>query len=536
AILTALKAGRQVKQLLFPPDELQKQVTETLRTVFYSAHERDRWTWSQGEAKKVFVTSNKQVFLTTSGQANQGTTLLNLQNNTLPIRSEMDSKVIFSPQGDKVAFIELPPSNNSQILLFNWNGEPLAPPMEAADATFTPNGELLLIKNDDFGNVLVLNQQNQWIDKFEGIGQQQILGYDFNSHQLVTSTASESDPDDDIIQVWGKDGSRQLLQSQDPSGMRVLGITPENAVFSSNGKTLLILGYNINYSDFEFWQYEEFCDSLVSRCWLDNWGDTASSNAAPRSDSAGILGSVDVVNPNYGSNKELVAVAIGETISLLNENGLLINELGGSIGRLIDVTFSPDGRLLATVGDDRFVRLWDLQSSQPKKINEFNSQITQIRDVDLSNDGKYLAIVDENGSSRLWAIQEDEFNEIRLAIQEINAIAFSPDGQSLATAGKDGFIRIWNLQGAKKQEFNTKLATAEGTEGIRDIIFTPDGQSILVDETLWSLSDHSQVAALRSSVASKPTGESLYVVEQEDGGGSTFLLKNLEGVSLAEFQ
>jgi len=577
ALLTALRAGRQFKQLFFPPDELQEQVTETLRTVFYSANERDRWTWDQGEAKEVFVTPNKQMFLTTSNETDPGQIrLLDLKNNTSPIRLEGNSKAIFNPQGDQVAFIEESLSNNieeslsdnRQILLFNLGGEPLTPPMEAADAIFSPNGELLLIKNDDSGNVRVLNRQDQLIDQFNGIGQQEILGYNFDSHQLVTSIENDLKSDDYIIQVWNQEGSKKVLQSQDASGIPILGILPKSTVFSSNGQALLILGWDgVDSSDFELWQYQEFCGLLVSPCWSD-------SN---RPHSSGNLDSVDVVNPNYGSNKELVAVAAEGTISLSNEYGQLIDELGGSLGRLQDVTFSHDGRLLASVGDDRLVRLWELQGSQPRRINEldeqfqdvsfssgkgqfvifqqdgtiklwnfngkllleFHSQITQIKDIDLSNDGKYLAIVDENGSSHLWTIQNDKLSAIPLSIQGINAITFSPNSQDLATAGKDGFVRVWNLQGAKQQELDTKLITTEGDQGIRDIVFTPDGQSIIINETLWSLNDHSQVATLDtsgSSVVFKPSGEGLYVVNGGDGGSDVFRLENLQGVPLVEFQ
>jgi hypothetical protein len=121
-------------------------------------------------------------------------------------------------------------------------------------------------------------------------------------------------------------------------------------------------------------------------------------------------------------------------------------------------------------------------------------------------------------------------------MQEINSISFSPDNQRLATAGRDGFIRIWNLQGVRQQEFNTKLTTTEGNQGISNIIFTPDGQSIVIDNTLWNLNDQSQRETFRKNVVFKSTGEVLSVVEQEGGGGSTFLLQDSQGASLGEFE
>jgi WD40 repeat protein len=109
----------------------------------------------------------------------------------------------------------------------------------------------------------------------------------------------------------------------------------------------------------------------------------------------------------------------------------------------------------------------------------------------LSPDGRTLATVHDDKRVRLWDIASHEMIALEGDPLLPSALAFSPDGQTLATCvGEDG-IRLWNtVTGASL----ARLATS-----CTDVTFSPDGASLAVaaggDVTVWDIASHKPVTA-----------------------------------------
>jgi WD40 repeat protein len=144
------------------------------------------------------------------------------------------------------------------------------------------------------------------------------------------------------------------------------------------------------------------------------------------------------------------------TIVLWNSSrdALLTRNLLGHSNLVRSVAVSPDGKTLASAGDDKSVNLWntiDWSKKMPLK------HPYAVSSLDFSPDGKMLAAatcgsVDEDntcdeGEVRLWYTETIERPPKLLTGHAgwVNTVAFSPNGKTLATGGADGQVLLWDV-------------------------------------------------------------------------------------------
>src|SRR5262249_27725333 len=118
------------------------------------------------------------------------------------------------------------------------------------------------------------------------------------------------------------------------------------------------------------------------------------------------------------------------------------------------VTFAPDGKTVASMGQDGFIRLWDPATG--KGIRQFGgrrSVETSVWAMTLSPDGSLAADLgsDKDAPVCLWDCKTGAAVPWPAKHASwVTAMAFTPDGKALATAEQDGSVHLRDLATGKE--------------------------------------------------------------------------------------
>jgi WD40 repeat protein/tetratricopeptide (TPR) repeat protein len=167
--------------------------------------------------------------------------------------------------------------------------------------------------------------------------------------------------------------------------------------------------------------------------------------------------------------------------------------LRGHASTVTVVAFSPDGKLLASIGIGRTIILWNLASRQPL-ATLFTAYTKYVTSVALSPDGKTMATGTAENAIILWDLASRQPLGAPLTGHNsiVRSVAFSPNGTILASGSEDHTIILWDL--ASRQPITPPLAGHKGS--INSIVFSPNGEILASgsqDETiiLWDISVNS---------------------------------------------
>ena len=211
----------------------------------------------------------------------------------------------------------------------------------------------------------------------------------------------------------------------------------------------------------------------------------------------------------------------GDTLRLWNLDTM--KEIGALIGHsdwVSSVTFSPDGKALASVGGrrgDRELVLWDVEG---RREIAWYEHISDDISISFSPDSKTLASMSyDYGAVYLWDVATGKKENITVTrhTDDVTTASFSPDSKTLASGGKDETVRLWDV------ETRTEIGTLNGHAGwVTSVSFSPVRDSDMLasggyDGTvrLWDVKDPSEIATLTGhtdsvrSVIFSPNGKRL---------------------------
>ena len=119
--------------------------------------------------------------------------------------------------------------------------------------------------------------------------------------------------------------------------------------------------------------------------------------------------------------------------------------LSGHTDDVNSVTFSSDGKSLASGSDDKTVKLWDLQTGGA--IKTFSGHTELVISVSISVDSGTIASGSFDNMIRLWNTQTGECCCVIDQPTRVNLVKFSPTNPQLFLSGSNCEVWQWDLSG-----------------------------------------------------------------------------------------
>jgi WD40 repeat protein len=140
----------------------------------------------------------------------------------------------------------------------------------------------------------------------------------------------------------------------------------------------------------------------------------------------------------------------------------------------VNVAFSPDGRRLATGGEENTVKIWDVHSGRDvqdgRELPTLRGHNGDVYAVAFSpdDDGRWIASAGEDSAVKVWDSRTGKLvHSFRGHTSVVTSVAFSPDGRWLVSGSRDHTVKVWDL---------TELDEVAGRQQIQPTEKVPSSQ------------------------------------------------------------
>jgi WD40 repeat protein len=491
ALLVGLDAAKRSKSQIWGNANSQKQaeMQATLGQSLYWTRERNRLEGHQDIVQSVSFSPDGEILATASYDntvklwRSDGSLIATLQGHTQPVMS-----VSFSPDGQMIAS----GSQDGTVRLWDRNGKLIwfikAHNSSVFSVRFSPDGKTIATGSED-KTAKLWGLNGRFLKTLSGHrGWVRQVSFTPDGNRIVTIS------EDTTVNLWTRDG--KLLKTLTGHTRAV-----KSADFSPDGQILATASQD---KTVKLWNPE---------------GQLLKTLPHPE----------QLYSVSFSSNGTIASGSFDGKVTLWTRDGTRLETWASHEGRIPSVDFSPDGRILATAGNDHSIKLWQVNRSWLTVLVGHENFANSAK---FSPDGKRVVSAGSDHTVRLWSTQGKLLSTLRGHTDKVLGVSFSPDGRTIASASFDKTIRLWSTDGKL-------LRTLPGHQDIVNTVnFSPDGQIIVCasdDKTarLWSL-DGKQLKILRGhssavlSASFSPNGKIIATASDD----RTVKLWTLDGTEL----
>jgi WD40 repeat protein/serine/threonine protein kinase len=426
--------------------------------------------------------------------------LANRTSRVLPFDTSRVRRLVFSPTGDRLAAL----GTGGQIRIFDVADRREVRTIQGPDpfsATFTPDGTQLVLplskpKGRGLLEVWDLAAGRQASEVAVAVPVEEVV---FSPTGLAAGRGH-----DGTVRLW-TDRWRELPPLQAHTGL-VVGLR-----FSRDGARMATLG--LGDLTAKLWDMTKSPPELIAAAREDagfparqGWGLSINPDGDRVAVSHGAVWCWD-----FGRNPPRLAWDAkfpGTGVAFTPDGNELLVSCRDSVVRALDpatgaeravlrghenwvaaVAVAPDGKTVASAGDDQTVRLWNRATAADSRTPNGGAHRHEyrVKRVAVSPDGRTLVTGEAVGvpgpaTVRVWDLAADKYlGTLGRHRGDVSRLQFTPDGRFLVSAGWDGNLVVWDAPALRTDGPRNpvrEIRAHGGLHGVDGFDIHPDGRLV----------------------------------------------------------